>query len=76
MALTLTCKNCHQPVTGQDEDELVARVQAHSRAHAATHGRDHEIPREQILARARREQSGGGEPSVVPRPPADGPSTS
>jgi predicted small metal-binding protein len=59
MALTLTCKNCRQPIAGQDEDELVTRVQAHVRAHADGHGRgrNHEITREQILTRARREHA-------------------
>ncbi len=58
MALSLTCNHCHEVVTGEDEDELVARVQNHVRGHAhdhgRDHGRDHAVSREQILARLRR----------------------
>jgi hypothetical protein len=55
MALSLTCRHCHQVITGDDEDELVARVQAHVRGHARDHGRDHAVSREQILARLHRQ---------------------
>ena len=60
MALSLTCKNCDEVLTGADEDELVAVVQAHIGAHARDHGATHEISREQVLARLERE---GGHPT-------------
>jgi hypothetical protein len=37
MTLSLTCRNCRQDITGEDEDALVAAVQAH---HASAHGSD------------------------------------
>jgi hypothetical protein len=57
MTLSLTCKHCGEMLTGDVEDELVARVQTHVSGHARDHGRDHAISREQILARLARQQS-------------------
>ncbi len=47
MSLTMTCKHCDSTLEAQDEDELVATVQAH----ALTHERPVELTREHILAR-------------------------
>ena len=55
MALSLTCKRCQEVITGADEDELVARVQAHVGGHGNPGGRDHNVSREHILARLRRQ---------------------
>lgn len=55
MALSLTCKRCHEVVTGADEDELVALVQAHVRGHNNPGDRDHNVSREHILTRLRRQ---------------------
>jgi len=38
MTLSLTCRSCRQDITGEDEDALVAAVQAH---HVSAHGSDH-----------------------------------
>lgn len=55
MALSLTCKRCHEVIAGADEDELVALVQAHVRGHNNPGGRDHNVSREHIFARLRRQ---------------------
>lgn len=55
MDLSLTCKRCHEVITGADEDELVALVQAHVGGHNNPGGRDHNVSREHILARLRRQ---------------------
>ncbi|MFI1095464.1 hypothetical protein [Streptomyces sp. NPDC020917] len=39
MTLSLTCRSCRQDITGEDEDALVAAVQAH---HVSAHGSDHD----------------------------------
>jgi len=57
MSLSLTCKRCNEPITGEDEDELVARVQAHVATHSRLHGRFHQVSREQVLARLRRQEA-------------------
>lgn len=51
MSLSMTCKHCNIAITAEDEDELVAAVQAHAR----THERPVELKREHILARLRRQ---------------------
>jgi len=43
MALSLACKSCKELITGEGEDELVARVQAHVSDHARAHGREHTV---------------------------------
>jgi hypothetical protein len=57
MTLSLTCKNCNEAITGEDEDEFVARVQAHVRGHGRTHGFSHIVSRRQVLARLRRQEA-------------------
>jgi predicted small metal-binding protein len=47
MALSLTCPRCEAVITADDEDELVAKVQAH--AHD-DHDGVHSLSRERILA--------------------------
>ncbi len=51
MPLTINCPRCDIPITAQDEDDLVQRVQVHVRA---DHGSAHTLPRKHILARLRR----------------------
>lgn len=55
MTLSLTCKRCQEVITGDDEDELVTRVQAHVRGHSRLHGRFHAVSQEQVLARLHRQ---------------------
>jgi hypothetical protein len=55
MTVNLTCRYCNDVIAGDDEDDLVSRVRAHVRAHARDQGREHEVSREQILARLRRQ---------------------
>jgi hypothetical protein len=55
MTLSLSCKHCDEVITGDDEDELVARVQTHVRTHSRLHGRSHAVSREQVLARLHRQ---------------------
>ena len=57
MTLSLTCNRCHQPITGEDEDELVANVQEHVAAHGRAHGMTHTPSREQVLRRLRKQQA-------------------
>ena len=57
MSLSLTCKRCDQAITGTDEDELVANVQEHVARHSHKHERDHEVSREHVLRRLRRQDS-------------------
>lgn len=52
MTLSLTCPRCHTAITAGDEDDLVARVQAHVRD---DHGGRHTPAREHILARLSRQ---------------------
>jgi hypothetical protein len=48
MPLTVTCPRCDAPITAQDEDDLVQKVQAHARD---DHELTHTLPRKHILAR-------------------------
>lgn len=61
MTLTLTCTRCQQDITGADEDDLVTHVQDHVAGHGGDLGRDHghshQISRDQVLRRLRRQQS-------------------
>lgn len=58
MTLSLTCKRCNEPITGEDEDELVANVQAHVRDHSRARGISHDVSRKQVLARLQRQERG------------------
>lgn len=51
MAMTLTCPRCDTIIDAVDEDDLVAKVQAHVRE---DHELEHTLPRKHILARLRR----------------------
>jgi hypothetical protein len=53
MPVTITCRRCKKPITAQDEDDLIAQVEAHARDHGGAHGR-HIPTRERILAHLRR----------------------
>jgi hypothetical protein len=57
MTLSLTCKRCNEKITGEDEDELVVRVQTHVGTHGRLHGRFHTVSREQVLTRLRRQEA-------------------
>jgi hypothetical protein len=48
MAISITCKRCKEPITAEDEDDLVAQVEAHARDHGGAHGA-HVPSRERIL---------------------------
>lgn len=50
MSMNLTCGPCGTVITADDEESLVAAVQAHARTHDGT-----ELPREHILAHMRGE---------------------
>ena len=52
MTMTLTCPRCDTIIDAEDEDDLVAKVQAHVRD---DHDLEHTLPRKHILARLRRE---------------------
>ena len=52
MALSLTCPRCEAVITAGDEDDLVAKVQAHVRD---DHGGVHSPSREHIRARLHRQ---------------------
>ncbi len=47
MTVTLACRRCGLVITADDEDELVAEVQAHA---ARDHDLAHPLSRERILA--------------------------
>lgn len=55
MSISLDCKHCRVIIRADDEDELVTRVQAHTR----THDRDPGLTREHILRRLHRLQGEG-----------------
>jgi hypothetical protein len=57
MTLSLTCKRCKQEITGTGEDELVANVQDHVAGHGHEHERAHDVSREHILRRLRRQEA-------------------
>ncbi|MEP6600054.1 MAG: hypothetical protein ABJB98_11495 [Actinomycetota bacterium] len=52
MRMTTTCKRCREPIIAEDEDDLVAQIQAHARDHGGAHG-THVPPRDRILAHIR-----------------------
>ncbi len=51
MSLTINCPRCDTPITAQDEDDLVQKVQTHVRQ---DHGLKGTLPRKHILARLHR----------------------
>jgi hypothetical protein len=57
MVLSLTCKRCEQEITGTDEDDLVTTMQAHVAGHSHEHERAHDVSREHVLRRLRRQQA-------------------
>jgi hypothetical protein len=56
MAVSLTCTRCQELITAEDQDELVAQVQAHARDHGGAHGQ-HIPSRERILAHLQRQDA-------------------
>lgn len=56
MTLTLTCTRCQQEIAGADEDDLVTRVQDHVAGHGRDHGSGHQVSRDHVLRRLRRQQ--------------------
>ncbi len=54
MTLNLNCPRCKAEITGDDEDDLVAKVQSHVRDE---HGATHAVSRKHILARLNRQHS-------------------
>ena len=54
MTVSVICKRCHQPITAEDEDELVAQVEAHARDHGGAHGQ-HIPTRERVLTHLHRQ---------------------
>ena len=55
MPIRANCPRCDTLITAANEDELVAKVQAHVRD---DHGLSHALPRKHILAILRRRQAG------------------
>ena len=49
MSIQMPCKRCRQMIVAEDEDDLVAQVEAHARDHGGAHGK-HIPTREHILA--------------------------
>jgi hypothetical protein len=37
MTVSVTCTRCHELITADDKDQLVAQVQGHARDHGGTH---------------------------------------
>ncbi len=54
MTVSVTCKRCRELITAEDEDELVAQVEAHARDHGGAHGA-HVPSRERVLAHLHRQ---------------------
>jgi hypothetical protein len=53
MSVTITCRRCKEPITAEDDDDLIAQVEAHARDHGGAQGR-HMPTRERILSHLRR----------------------
>jgi hypothetical protein len=51
MTISTICKRCREPIIADDDDDLVAQVQAHARDHGGACGK-HVPTREHILSRA------------------------
>jgi hypothetical protein len=54
MTMTLNCPRCDAVIDAEDENDLVAKVQAHVRA---DHDLEHTLPAKHILARLRRQSA-------------------
>jgi len=54
MTISMTCQRCDAVITADDEDDLVAKVQAHARG---DHGLAHILPRKHILAHLHRQEA-------------------
>jgi predicted small metal-binding protein len=57
MTLAINCPRCKTAIDAVDEDDLVAKVQAHVRD---DHGLNHTLPPKHILARLRRQRADAG----------------
>lgn len=56
MTVSVTCKRCHELITAEDEDQLVAQVEAHARDHGGAHG-THVPSRERVLTHLHRQDA-------------------
>jgi hypothetical protein len=54
MTVSITCKRCKQPIIAEDEDDLIAQVEAHARDHGGAHG-THIPTRRHVLAHLQRQ---------------------
>jgi hypothetical protein len=52
LTVSINCKRCKEPITAENEDDLVAQVEAHARDHGGAHGA-HLPSRKRILAHLR-----------------------
>ncbi len=69
MTVSMNCRRCKELITAVDEDELVAKVEAHALDHGAAHGKHFPL-REHILGHLRRDgdgphRDGDGPPGVT-----------
>ena len=53
MTMSITCKRCKKLITAENEDDLMAQVEAHARDHGGAHG-VHIPSRERILGHLHR----------------------
>ena len=53
MTLSIPCKRCKELITAENEDDLVAQVEAHARDHGGARGK-HVPSRERILLHLRK----------------------
>jgi hypothetical protein len=51
MSVSLICRHCNEEMSADDKEQLVGVVQRHVAGHAAEHGREHSVSREDVLAR-------------------------
>ena len=56
MTVRVTCKRCHELITAEDEDELVAQVETHARDHGGAHGEHIPTP-ERVLTHLHRQDA-------------------
>lgn len=52
MTISLICKRCKEPITAENEDDIISQVEAHARDHGGARG-THRPSRERILAHLR-----------------------
>ena len=52
MTISINCKRCKEPITAENEDDLIGQVEAHARDHGGAH-RTHTPSRERILTHLR-----------------------